>query len=92
MYVTAILSGPGHLLYRTGSARGSATWLRQAHHPHRAVVAATIPAASPIERIADIGVTVDLAVDADDARDVRRRALDPRPHHRPHPGEPSRCG
>ena len=90
MYVTAVLSGPGHLLYRTGRRR-IGTWLAKlTSHIERSSL--EDPGRIPYDRIKSIGVTVDLAIEADERRDVRRRALDPRPHRRPHPREPSRCG
>jgi hypothetical protein len=63
-YVTAVLAGPGHLLYRMGR-RTSGSWLsRLTTHIERSSL--DDPGSIPYDRVSDIGVTVDLAVDADD--------------------------
>ena len=63
-YVTAILTGPGHLLYRMGR-RVAGRWLsRLTTHIERSTL--DDPGRIPYSRVSDIGVTVDLAVDADD--------------------------
>lgn len=64
LYVTAVLSGPGHLLYRTGRRRFG-TWLAKlTTHIERSSL--EDPGRIPYERIRSIGITVDLAIDADD--------------------------
>jgi len=63
-YVTAILTGPGHLLYRL-RRRTAGRWLsRLTTHIERSTL--DDPGRIPYGRVSDIGVTVDLAVDADD--------------------------
>jgi len=62
--VTAVLSGPGHLLYRMGR-RTAGRWLsRLTTHIERSSL--DDPGRIPYDRISWIGTTVDLAVDADD--------------------------
>ena len=62
--VTAILSGPGHLLYRMGG-RHVGTWLSKlTTHVERSSL--DDPGRIPYDRISAIGTTVDLALDADD--------------------------
>jgi len=63
LYVTAVLSGPGNLLYRLGRRRAG-RWLRAIAAD---VVPSTLddPGRIPCDRISSIGTTVDLAVDAD---------------------------
>ena len=64
LYVTAVLSGPGHLLYRTGRRRVG-TWLAKlTTHVERSSL--EDPGRIPYERIRSIGITVDLAIEADD--------------------------
>jgi hypothetical protein len=63
-YVAAVLTGPGHLLYRMGR-RTSGTWLAKlTTHIERSSL--RDPGRIPYDRVSDIGVTVDLAIDADD--------------------------
>jgi hypothetical protein len=63
-YVTAILTGPGHLLYRV-RRRTAGLWLSKLiSHIERSTL--DDPGRIPYGRVSDIGVTVDLAVDADD--------------------------
>jgi hypothetical protein len=63
-YVTAILTGPGHLLYRL-RRRTAGQWLSKlTTHIERSTL--DDPGRIPFNRISDIGVTIDLAVDADD--------------------------
>ena len=63
-YVTAILTGPGHLLYRV-RRRVVGQWLSKlTTHIERSTL--DDPGRIPYSRVSDIGVTVDLAVDADD--------------------------
>jgi hypothetical protein len=62
--VTALLTGPGRLLYRLGR-RTSGTWLSKVTtHIERSQL--TDPGRVPYDRVSGIGITVDLAVDADD--------------------------
>ena len=62
--VTAILSGPGHLLYRTGRRRVG-SWLgKLTTHVERSSL--EDPGRIPYDRVSAIGTTVDLALDADD--------------------------
>jgi hypothetical protein len=63
-YVTAVLTGPGHLLYRL-RRRTAGRWLSRltTHIEHSTL---DDPGRIPYGRVSDIGVTVDLAVDADD--------------------------
>jgi sporulation protein YlmC with PRC-barrel domain len=62
--VSAVLSGPGHLLYRMGRRR-SGRWLgRLTTHIERSCL--DDPGRIPYERVSAIGITVDLAIDADD--------------------------
>ena len=64
LYVTAILSGPGHLLYRMGRHRVG-TWLAKlTTHVERSAL--DDPGRIPYDRVSTIGITVDLAIDADD--------------------------
>jgi hypothetical protein len=64
IYVTAVLSGPGHLLYRTGRRR-LGRWLgKLTTHIERSSL--DDPGRVPYDRVRAIDVTVDLAVDADD--------------------------
>ncbi len=64
MYVTAVLSGPGHLSYRLGR-RTIGTWLAKlTTHIERSPL--DDPGRIPYDRVSTIGITVDLAVDADD--------------------------
>jgi hypothetical protein len=63
-YVTAILTGPGRLLYRLGRRR-SGSWLTNVTG-HITSSALGDPTRIPYERVSSIGVTVDLAIDADD--------------------------
>ncbi len=63
-YVAAIRTGPGNLLYRMGR-RTAGTWLSKlTTHIERSTL--DDPGRIPYDRISDIAVTVDLAVDADD--------------------------
>jgi hypothetical protein len=63
-YVSTINSGPGHLLYRLGR-RTAGSWLsRLVTHIERSPLAD--PSRIPYDRVSDIGITVDLAVEADD--------------------------
>jgi hypothetical protein len=63
-YVSAVLTGPGHLLYRIGR-RTAGSWLgKLTTHVERSSL--DDPGRVPVDRISEIGVTVDLAVDADD--------------------------
>jgi hypothetical protein len=63
-YVTAVESGPGRLLYRLRRRR-SGPWLTKlVTHIERSNL--DDPSRIPYDRISDIGVTVDLAIDADD--------------------------
>jgi hypothetical protein len=63
-YVKAVLTGPGHLLYRTGR-RTAGRWLgKLTTHVERSRL--DDPGCVPYDRVSAIGVTVDLAVDADD--------------------------
>jgi len=63
-YVTAILTGPGHLLYRV-RRRVVGQWLSKlTTHIERSTL--DDPGRIPYSRVSAIGVTVDLAVDADD--------------------------
>ena len=62
--VTAILSGPGHLLYRMGRRRVG-SWLgKLTTHVERSSL--EDPGRIPYDRVSAIGTTVDLALDADD--------------------------
>ena len=63
-YVTAVLTGPGHLLYRMGR-RTAGRWLAK-RVPDVVDSPLDDPGRVPYDRISAIGVTVDLAVDADD--------------------------
>jgi hypothetical protein len=63
-YVTAVLTGPGHLLYRMGR-RTAGSWLGKLT-THIEVSRLDDPGRVPFDRISSIDVTVDLAVDADD--------------------------
>ena len=60
--VEAILTGPGHLLYRLGRRRSGAWFARQAARVTPSPF--DEPGRIPYQRIASLGVTVDLAVDA----------------------------
>jgi hypothetical protein len=63
-HVTAILTGPGHLMYRIGM-RVVGTWLSKVTtHIERSRL--PDPGRVPYDRVSAIGITVDLAVDADD--------------------------
>jgi hypothetical protein len=63
-YVTAVLTGPGHLLYRMGR-RTAGRWLgKLTTHIERSTL--DDPGRVPYDRVSAIGVTIDLAVDADD--------------------------
>jgi hypothetical protein len=63
-YVTAILTGPGRLLYRM-RRRTAGRWLSKLiTHIERSSL--DDPGRIPYDRVCDIAVTVDLAVDADD--------------------------
>jgi hypothetical protein len=63
-YVTAVLAGPGHLLYRTGR-RTAGAWLgKLITHIERSSL--DDPGRIPYSLVSEIGITVDLAVDADD--------------------------
>ena len=64
VYVTAVLSGPGHLLYRMGRRRVGAWLGKLTTHVERSSLAD--PGRIPYDRVSAIGTTVDLAVDADD--------------------------
>jgi hypothetical protein len=64
VYVSAVLSGPGHLLYRMGRRR-LGTWLAKlTTHIERSSL--EDPGRIPYDRISSIGITVDLAIEADD--------------------------
>jgi sporulation protein YlmC with PRC-barrel domain len=64
IYVTAILTGPGHLLYRMGR-RHLGGWLEQLTvHIERSSL--DDPGRIPYHHVSHIGTTVDLAIDADD--------------------------
>jgi hypothetical protein len=63
-YVTAVLTGPGHLLYRMGR-RTAGSWLGKLT-THIEASRLEDPGRVPYDRISGIDVTVDLAVDADD--------------------------
>jgi hypothetical protein len=63
-YVSAIRTGPGNLLYRMGR-RTAGTWLSKLT-PHIERSTLDDPGRIPYDRVSDIAVTVDLAVDADD--------------------------
>jgi hypothetical protein len=63
-YVSAILTGPGNLLYRLGR-HTSGSWLSMLTH-HVVTSSLDDPGRIPHDRIADIGITIDLAVDAGD--------------------------
>jgi hypothetical protein len=63
-YVTAMETGAGRLLYRLRRRR-SGTWLTKlVTHIERSEL--EDPSRIPYDRVSDIGVTVDLALDADD--------------------------
>jgi hypothetical protein len=63
-YVTAVLAGPGHLLYRLGR-RTSGGWL-SGLTAQTAPSPLEDPGRVPYDRISDIAITVDLAIDADE--------------------------
>ena len=64
VYVSAVLSGPGHLLYRMGRRRAG-TWLgKLTTHIERSAL--DDPGRVPWQRVSSIGSTVDLALDGHD--------------------------
>jgi hypothetical protein len=63
-YVTRVMTGPGHLLYRLGR-RTAGSWVGRLI-PLVAPSSLDDPGSIPYDRVSDIGITVDLAVDADD--------------------------
>ena len=62
--VTAILSGPGHLLYRMGRRRVGSWLAKLTTHVERSSL--EDPGRIPYDRVTAIGTTVELALDADD--------------------------
>ena len=64
LYVTALLSGPGHLAYRLGRRR-LGRWPRDAAI-HTAPPGTDGSGRIPIERIVELGPVIALAVDADE--------------------------
>jgi hypothetical protein len=64
VYVTALLSGPGHLAYRLGRRRFG-RWLRDAA-VHSAPPGTEGSGRIPTERIEELGPVIALAVDADE--------------------------
>jgi hypothetical protein len=64
VYVTAVLSGPGHLLYRMGRRR-IGTWLAKLT-THIEQSSLEDPGRIPYDRISSMGITVDLGIEADD--------------------------
>ncbi len=63
-YVTAIRTGPGNLLYRLGRRRAGSWLSRLTTHIERSSL--DDPGRIPYDRVVSIGITVDLAVEADD--------------------------
>jgi hypothetical protein len=63
-YVSAVMAGPGHLLYRIGRRTAGAWLSKLTTHIERSSL--EDPGRVPYERVSSIGVTVDLALDADD--------------------------
>jgi hypothetical protein len=63
-YVSAVMTGPGHLLYRIGRRTAGAWLSKQTTHIERSSL--DDPGRVPYDRVSSIGVTVDLALDADD--------------------------
>jgi hypothetical protein len=63
-YVTAVLSGPGHLLYRMGRRRVGSWLAKLTTHIEQSSL--DDPGRIPYDRVSSIAITVDLAIEADD--------------------------